>query len=115
MTTQQATPMQLSLESMAQESRPFTFSDRDMLVIFESMKSGKLPLDKALDMIERGVLVHALTETRGNQTKAAELLGISFRQVRYGISKYKLKPRAYADGNGQASYHIPPNSSSDFS
>ena len=111
MTAQETLQLQLEmspLESIAQASRPFAFSDTDLRAIYESIR-GRLPLDRALDAIEKGLLVHALTETRGNQTKAAELLRITFRQVRYSISKYKIDPRAYADGNGQASYHIPPD------
>lgn len=39
---------------------------------------------------ERSMILDALDQTRWNRTKAAELLGMSFRQLRYRIQKYEL-------------------------
>ena len=39
---------------------------------------------------ERNLIVRALEQTRWNRTKAAELLGMTFRQLRYRIQKYEL-------------------------
>ncbi|HPY39012.1 MAG TPA: sigma-54 dependent transcriptional regulator [Thiolinea sp.] len=39
---------------------------------------------------ERTMIIEALDQTRWNRTKAAELLGMSFRQLRYRIQKYEL-------------------------
>lgn len=39
---------------------------------------------------ERSMILQALDQTRWNRTKAAELLGMSFRQLRYRIQKYEL-------------------------
>ncbi|TXH66888.1 MAG: sigma-54-dependent Fis family transcriptional regulator [Thiothrix sp.] len=39
---------------------------------------------------ERSMIIEALDQTRWNRTKAAELLGMSFRQLRYRIQKYEL-------------------------
>lgn len=39
---------------------------------------------------ERNMIIEALDQTRWNRTKAAELLGMSFRQLRYRIQKYEL-------------------------
>lgn len=39
---------------------------------------------------ERNLIVRALEQTRWNRTKAAELLGMTFRQLRYRIQKYGL-------------------------
>ena len=39
---------------------------------------------------EQGLILKALGQTRWNRTKAAELLGMSFRQLRYRIKKYGL-------------------------
>jgi two-component system response regulator PilR (NtrC family) len=36
------------------------------------------------------MIIEALDQTRWNRTKAAELLGMSFRQLRYRIQKYEL-------------------------
>ncbi len=39
---------------------------------------------------EKGLILEALEKTHWNRTKAANLLGMSFRQLRYRIKKYKL-------------------------
>lgn len=43
-----------------------------------------------LESIEREVIRMALARTRNNRTQAAELLGVSFRQLRYSIQKLKI-------------------------
>ncbi len=43
-----------------------------------------------LENIEREVIRLALARTRNNRTQAAELLGVSFRQLRYSIQKLKI-------------------------
>jgi DNA-binding NtrC family response regulator len=43
-----------------------------------------------LDEVERQLLVQALERSRGNQTHAAQLLGINRDQVRYRIEKFGL-------------------------
>jgi two-component system response regulator PilR (NtrC family) len=54
-----------------------------------------LDLDALLDRIERRYLEVALERTGGVQTRAAELLGISFRQFRYKLQKHTLRsPRS---------------------
>ena len=42
------------------------------------------------EVAERNMIIEALDQTRWNRTKAAELLGMSFRQLRYRIQKYEL-------------------------
>jgi len=46
--------------------------------------------------VERRLLEKALETTKGNRTRAAELLGISLRTVRNKIREYGLPPRRYA-------------------
>ena len=48
-------------------------------------------LERHLQDVERGHLERALTQVGGVQTRAAELLGLSFRQFRYLAKKYGLK------------------------
>ena len=43
-----------------------------------------------LDMVERSLLVQALAKTHNNQTKAANLLGISRHTLRYRLEKHGL-------------------------
>ncbi len=49
-----------------------------------------LDLEATLDSIERGYLQRALDRTGGVQTKAAELLKMTFRQFRYKLQKHSL-------------------------
>jgi two-component system response regulator PilR (NtrC family) len=56
----------------------------------EQVLSGKLSLDQYLEQIDREVLSSALERTRGNKKKAAELVGLSFRQLRYRLSKHGI-------------------------
>ncbi len=49
-----------------------------------------LKLDELLSDIEKELLTQALTITQGAKQKAAELLGISFRSLRYRLEKYGL-------------------------
>jgi DNA-binding NtrC family response regulator len=50
-----------------------------------------LDLDETLDRIERRYIELALERTSGVQTRAAELLGISFRQFRYKLQKHSAR------------------------
>ena len=47
-------------------------------------------LDEILNEVERRLLLSALERTDGNRTAAAKLLGISFRSLRYRLSKHGL-------------------------
>jgi len=48
-------------------------------------------LPEYLEKIEREMIIRALEQTRHNRTQAAELLGVSFRQLRYQIQKLKIQ------------------------
>lgn len=47
-------------------------------------------LPQYLERVEREVIRSALKQTRNNRTQAADLLGVSFRQLRYSIQKLKI-------------------------
>ena len=49
------------------------------------------PLGEALEDIERDAIVRALEQTRYNKTKAAQLLGMTFRSLRYRIKKLGIE------------------------
>ncbi len=56
------------------------------------MPSGKAKsLPESLDEIERDLILKALHQSQGVQTKAAESLGISERVLRYKIKKYGIR------------------------
>ncbi|WP_317202473.1 sigma-54 dependent transcriptional regulator [Janthinobacterium sp.] len=44
-----------------------------------------------LNQIERDIIVRALAQTQFNRTQAAQLLGISFRQLRYQMQKLNIQ------------------------
>jgi two-component system NtrC family response regulator len=48
-------------------------------------------LNETLDTMERGIIIEALKESGGVQTRAAEKLGISERVLRYKLKKYKIR------------------------
>lgn len=56
-----------------------------------STTNSNTDLDNLLHEQERKTIEEALLKTRWNKTKAAELLGISFRQLRYRIKKLGIE------------------------
>jgi two-component system NtrC family response regulator len=57
----------------------------------ESAKKFSGALKESVDDLERKLIVEAMEKTNDNQTKAAEMLGISERMLRYKLKKYGLK------------------------
>lgn len=51
----------------------------------------EIPLPAYLDEIESELIRRALLKTNGNRTQAAQLLGISFRQLRYQIQRLNIQ------------------------
>ena len=47
-----------------------------------------IDLDRVVEDLELKLIREALKRSNGVKTKAAELLGLSFRQFRYKLSKY---------------------------
>ncbi len=50
-----------------------------------------IDLERELEMLERRYLAEALRMTDGHITKAAQLLGMSYRSIRYRIKKLRVK------------------------
>jgi two-component system, NtrC family, response regulator PilR len=46
-----------------------------------------LDLERVVEDFERGLIIKALERTSGNRTEAARLLGVTFRSLRYRLSK----------------------------
>jgi two-component system response regulator PilR (NtrC family) len=59
----------------------------------EAAGYGRVPssLEDRLEEIERQSILEALEATRHNKTKAAQLLGISFRALRYRLKKLGIE------------------------
>jgi transcriptional regulator with GAF, ATPase, and Fis domain len=69
----------------------------DRVVVSGVLPRGGLPLLAVLREVEISMLRRALTRTGHNQTHAARLLRLSFRQFRHLTHvKYKLLPRGSA-------------------
>ncbi len=54
-------------------------------------EAGADGLEGQLEHIQREAIVRALEQTRYNKTKAAELLGMTFRQLRYRVKKLGIE------------------------
>ncbi|MCF8168404.1 MAG: sigma-54 dependent transcriptional regulator [Rhodoferax sp.] len=57
-------------------------------------------LQRHLDALERAILIRALKSTSFNRTLAANLLGLSLRQIRYRIARLKIDAPASRDEIG---------------
>lgn len=54
------------------------------------LEVGSVALDDLMDSFEKDLLLKALEKTRGSRTKAAKLLGISSRSIRYRLKKHRI-------------------------
>lgn len=57
--------------------------------------SGRLSLAVAIENFEREMIIDALKQTGGNQTKAAKYLDTSLRIINYKIHNYNIDPRQF--------------------
>ncbi|MDH5645047.1 MAG: sigma 54-interacting transcriptional regulator, partial [Candidatus Heimdallarchaeota archaeon] len=64
--------------------------ENSQVEVQQEMNDAK-PLDSKLDNIEKEQIVKALQETKYNRTKAAELLGMSYRSLRYRLKKLGIE------------------------
>ncbi len=55
-----------------------------------SIPAEGLDLDAHLAWVERTLLLDALERAEGNRTRAAKLLGMTFRSLRYRLQKYDI-------------------------
>jgi len=56
----------------------------------DQLELGGVALDNLMDSFEKDLLLRALERTRGSRTRAAKLLGISTRSIRYRLKKHKI-------------------------
>ncbi|MBI5094704.1 MAG: sigma-54-dependent Fis family transcriptional regulator [Candidatus Hydrogenedentes bacterium] len=61
----------------------------------ESIEPEEKNLDTTLDNIERALIIDALKAAKGNQAKAAHLLGITERMMGLRVRKHGLAPRGF--------------------
>jgi two-component system NtrC family response regulator len=54
----------------------------------ESEAADTMKMNEQVERLEKNLVIKALEETKGNQTQAAKLLGISERNLRYRLNKW---------------------------
>ena len=59
-----------------------------------------LDLERVVEDFERGLIIKALERTSGNRTEAARLLGVTFRSLRYRLSKLGITGADSPSENG---------------
>jgi len=59
-----------------------------------------LDLERVVEDFERSIIISALERTGGNRTEAARLLGVSFRSLRYRLSKLGITGADVASETG---------------
>ncbi len=64
-----------------------------------------LDLERVVEDFERSIIIGALERTSGNRTEAARLLGVSFRSLRYRLSKLGITG---ADSGSEVTDKTPP-------
>lgn len=64
---------------------------KSVLPTDDSDKKVSGALRESVDDLEKRLIIEAMEQTQDNQTKAADILGISERMLRYKLKKYALK------------------------
>jgi Nif-specific regulatory protein len=59
-------------------------------------------LSSVVEAQERSLIINALEETNGNQTKAAKMLGTTKRIIQYKISKMGIDPKKFGRKDKEA-------------
>jgi two-component system response regulator PilR (NtrC family) len=86
----QITKGQNSLSSIAPSGT--TTTTREIRLPLPDFKNGPINLDEVLAEVEKQYLLHALDFTGGIKKKAADLLGMTFRSIRYRLGKLGMEP-----------------------
>jgi len=83
-------PESLTLSTYKKEGKPVEESDTFIAVDSEEELYSQ-GLDKVMARLEKKMIEHALARTDNSKIRAAELLKISFRSLRYKVQKYDIK------------------------
>jgi two-component system response regulator PilR (NtrC family) len=85
--------LQLRSAAPASEAMAMPLLQRETLTPTSApaASSGSAGLDDRVEELERRAIRDALEKTRYNKTKAAALLGLTFRQLRYKVKKLNLE------------------------
>ncbi|EIJ42743.1 response regulator with CheY-like receiver, AAA-type ATPase, and DNA-binding domains [Beggiatoa alba B18LD] len=80
----------LQLPKLEEASNNHDEYTEDDLLSIATLEENSAGLDPLLEDLERDKIMKALEKTKGNKTRAARLLGISFGALRYRLTKFKL-------------------------
>jgi len=83
-------PESLTLSTYKKEGKPVEESDTFAAVDSEGELYSQ-GLDEVMAKLEKKMIEHALAKTNNSKIRAAELLKISFRSLRYKVQKYDIK------------------------
>ncbi|MEN8231185.1 MAG: sigma-54 dependent transcriptional regulator [Thermodesulfobacteriota bacterium] len=83
-------PESLTLSTYKKEGKPIEKSEAFIAVDSEDELYNQ-GLDKVMTKLEKEMIEHALVKTNNSKIRAAELLKISFRSLRYKVQKYGIK------------------------
>ena len=83
-------PESLTLSTYKKEGKPIEKSEAFIAVESEDELYNQ-GLDKVMAKLEKEMIEHALVKTNNSKIRAAELLKISFRSLRYKVQKYDIK------------------------
>jgi Nif-specific regulatory protein len=65
----------------------------------EAQRKEQYKLSSVVEAQERALIIDALEETGGNQTKAAKILGTTKRIIQYKITKLDIDPKLFRKNN----------------
>jgi len=90
--------IQLDLPSAAPENATVAADEAESVAPSDStLPAAGCQLEQHLERVERDLILQALERTGGNQTRAAELLGVSYRQIRYRAQKLGIRSRTVSE------------------
>jgi two-component system response regulator PilR (NtrC family) len=83
-------PESLTLSTYKKEGKPVAKPEAFIAVEYEDELYNQ-GLDEVMAKLEKEMIEHALVKTNNSKIRAAELLKISFRSLRYKVQKYDIK------------------------
>jgi len=90
--------IQLDLPSAALENTTVAADEVESAAPSDStLPAAGCQLELHLERVERDLILQALERTGGNQTRAAGLLGVSYRQIRYRAQKLGIRSRTVSE------------------
>jgi len=84
-------PESLTLSTYKKEGTPVQESTNAFISVESEEEFYNKGLDEIMATLEKEMIEHALAKTNNSKIRAAELLKISFRSLRYKVQKYNIK------------------------